>query len=847
MKRFSIIICLLCAFIPNICAQHISRRYRDRSMSDVLIDLDKSSSRYKISFIYNELEDFTVTQNVNEQNMPDAIRRVIGFYPMQMTVGDSLITVECIRKSERKLIGRLLDNHNLPVEFANVQLLSTKDSSFLCGGVSNANGDFVIPCEQKQAIMKVSYVGYKTISRPVNIGRIGTVRMQADAYQLKRVVVKGNLRTDHGDHATYTFNEEQVKNSRHTQDLITNIPGIIIDPVTGKTRSIVNKKMKILINDVAMTSDNDLKSIPANKIKKVEYYDAPPARYGDVDILVKIVTKPLDTGYAVGFDAKTAFTTGFVNGNTYYKYNKGYHQVFVDYSIEMRNYHDCIGEDHYSFMLDDRLADYLYSYKKHFGYTNNTMNLKYAYSKPEDITFQITATPNYLHTFYRGNVDILAQNNPDWTNGKGYNDNYTNTFGPSLDLYLSKQLPHKQQIDVDVLGTYYHNDQQDLNQQWTTSSTLVDDKMRSKNDAYSLITEINYSKQWKKGELTLGWNNWLKWSDYTIRNVLSGYEPYNSSSRFNIQTFTAEYQNSLGKLNYRIGAEGVWREQKYEDIRKTNSYIRPTFLLTFPIKNGSIQLQSTNGVNYPPIAHLNENTTIIIPGVLNQGNPNLTSNNEYGAFLRINHYSSWLQGQLAFFGVYTDSPMSVYYEWRTIQNQKYLVQTYENSNYQWWYGMGYAINIKPFKSELLNIGLYGSFERYSMSSGIIGKHNQWRIPLIYQIDVRKGNWGASYIGNIVAKEPRGPYNYWDESASNLSVYYQLGNWRITATGYWLLNDAKYKFETIENPILSRKEWHTIKDNNRMISIGVSWNFFSGKKKDIQKHINNRDADSGAFK
>ena len=847
MKRYSLIICMLCALLSQMNAQHISRRYHDRSMSDVLIDLDKSSDRYKISFIYNELEDYTVTQDVDEQNVPDAIRKVIGFYPMKMTIGDSLITVECIRKSERKLIGRLMDDHHLPVEFANVQLLSAKDSSFLCGGVSNANGDFVIPCSQRQAIMKISYVGYKTICKLVNVGRIGTVRMLSDAYLLKRVVVKGNLRTDHGDHATYTFNEEQVKNSRHTQDLITNIPGIIIDPVTGKTRSIVNKKMKILINDVAMTSDNDLKSIPANKIKKVEYYDAPPSRYGDVDILVKIVTKPLDTGYAVGFDAKTAFTTGFVNGNAYYKYNKGYHQFFVDYSIEMRNYHNCIGEDHYSFMLDNSLADYLYSYKKHFGYTNNTMNLKYAYSKPEDITFQITATPNYLHTFYRGNVDILAQNNPDWTNGKGYNDNYTNTFGPSLDLYLSKQLPHKQQIDVDVLGTYYHNDQQDLNQQWITSSTLVDDKMRSKNDAYSLITEINYSKQWKKGELTLGWNNWLKWSDYTIRNVVSGYEPYNSSSRFNIQTFTAEYQNSLGKLNYRIGAEGVWREQKYEDIRKTNSYIRPTFLLTFPIKNGSIQLQSTNGVNYPPIANLNENTTIIIPGVVNQGNPNLTSNNEYGAILRFNHYSSWIQGQVAIFGVYTDSPMSVYYEWRTIQEQKYLVQTYENSNYQWWYGMGYALNIKPFKSELLNIGLYGSFERYNMSSGIVGKHNQWRIPLIYQIDVRKGNWGASYIGNIVAKEPRGPYNYWDESASNLSVYYQLGNWRITATSYWLFCDAKYRFETIENPILSRKEWHTIKDNNRMISIGVSWNFFSGKKKDIQKHINNRDADSGAFK
>ena len=371
--------------------------------------------------------------------------------------------------------------------------------------------------------------------------------------------------------------------------------------------------------------------------------------------------------------------------------------------------------------------------------------------------------------------------------------------------------------------------------------------MRSKNNSYSLITEINYNKGWKKGELSLGWNNWMKWSDYTIRNVLSGYEPYNSSSRINIQTFSAEYKNNIGKLNWRIGVQGVWREQKYEDIKKTNSYVRPTFLLTYPIKKGSVQLQSLNGVNYPPIAYLNENTTIIIPGVLNQGNPNLTSNNEYGAILRFNHYSSLIQGQVALYGIYTDSPISVYYEWRNIQDKDYLVQTYENANYQWQYGLAYGINVKPFKNELLNIGLYGSFKRYSTSSGIIGKHNQWSIPLTYEISMRKGKWGAYYTGNIVAKDPRGPYNYWNEPASHLSVYYQTSNWRITATGNWLFCDAKYRFETIDNPILSRTEWHTMKDNNRMVSLSVSWNLFSGKKKNIQKNINNRDGDSGAFK
>lgn len=47
MRRFSAIIFLLCTFALAMSAQHIQRNYHDRSMSDVLIDLDKASKRYK--------------------------------------------------------------------------------------------------------------------------------------------------------------------------------------------------------------------------------------------------------------------------------------------------------------------------------------------------------------------------------------------------------------------------------------------------------------------------------------------------------------------------------------------------------------------------------------------------------------------------------------------------------------------------------------------------------------------------------------------------------------------------------------------------------------------------------
>ena len=92
----------------------------------------------------------------------------------------------------------------------------------------------------------------------------------------------------------------------------------------------------------------------ANKIKKVEYYEDPPIRYGDVGILMNIITKPLDTGYTTGFDVSNALTTGFSDDNVYFKYNKGNHQFSFDYSINVRNYRDWIEDNQYSFTLDNQ-------------------------------------------------------------------------------------------------------------------------------------------------------------------------------------------------------------------------------------------------------------------------------------------------------------------------------------------------------------------------------------------------------------------------------------------------------------------------------------------------------------
>ena len=94
MKRvLYIILFSICAV--GVQAQKISRQYQNQSLSKVLEDLNTATSDKTIYFIYDELEDFTVTTSFQNLQIADAIREVIGFYPMKVTYDGDNIFVEC--------------------------------------------------------------------------------------------------------------------------------------------------------------------------------------------------------------------------------------------------------------------------------------------------------------------------------------------------------------------------------------------------------------------------------------------------------------------------------------------------------------------------------------------------------------------------------------------------------------------------------------------------------------------------------------------------------------------------------------------------------------------------------
>ncbi len=852
--------------------KHISREYNNVSISDALNGLAEQQTDYAIMFLYNELEDFRITTTIRRKTLPDAIQQMIGFYPIRMTVDtsdpeDMKIFVECTHKTDRHLTGTIIDEQGQPVAYANVAILNPVDSTLLGGGVSNESGYFVVPTEAHRVILKCSFVGYRTYYRSCEVGNIGTIQMKPAEYTINGVTVEGTRIMNYVDKSIHTFSAEQISQARNIRDLLEHVEDLKIDPVTNKIKRMDGGSVKILINGIA-SSDIDLKGIPANKIMRVEYYNIPPARYADAGTLINVITKRMDTGINAGIEARTAITTGFTDDEAYLNLTSGNHQLSLSYSFSLRDYTKRFGEQTYDYTLQSYLPDetassspvhYNYQEKTHdkFGYTWNDPVIKYTYNKPDNIAVQIVATPHFNNRHSDGEKDIQKISTLNTSEiGEGEDGSRMSTFGPNLNVYVQKTLPKNQELSIDLVGTYYHNSSKNWDEERSVSNgeTWLSDNQEQQNNKYSFIGELAYTKKWEKNSLSLGYRGSFGRSNATISNVLSNYKDYDYSSASYQHYMYAEYSGNIDKLMYRIGAGVTQVTQDNTDAHDSHWLFTPKLILSTNLsKKMSLQWVTSSQSNTPPISQLSNNASLVIPGVLSIGNPYLKSYNTYQSELIHKWNLGWLQTQLGLYYAYTDSPINRYYtqqeingEGRFLPRQQYIVGTNENANYSSELGGSYLLVISPFKSQILTLILQGYVARQNVSSPIIGHYHHTWAPLYFALQFRKGNWGASYVGNIVSKRLNGSTLDAEENSSHLQVYWQKKNWRIFAADYWLFTRSRYSGYSMPTSILQSTYKTWIDDNKSMFILGFSYDFSTGKNLKINRKLQNKDSDTGSF-
>lgn len=854
MRRFSAIIFLLCTFALAMSAQHIQRNYHDRSMSDVLIDLDKASKRYKISFIYNELEDFTVTQNVKTANIPDAIRKVIGFYPMQMTVGDSLITVECMRKSERKLIGRLIDNHNLPVEFANIQLLNPKDSSFLCGGVSNANGDFVIPCQQKQALMKVSFVGYKTICKLVPIARIGNVRMQANAYLLKGVTVEAARVVEKVDRQIIFPTKEQVKTASNGYDLLDNLslPTIIVNRAERKVQSLKGGDVQIRINDVK-ASMQDVLALQPDEVTKVEFINVPGLKYGDsnLDAVINYQVRRRYAGYVSGVSTMQGTKAGFNNSDGYFKYNVKKSEFSLNYSfsyrsVEERSY-ESLGT--YHLPTGETLHRNYLGYDSPFLYTLNNVQLGYNLSEPDKYTLNVRLN------FYNYNSPVRGTNQLYQESGKAdqylLNNRKMLEQIPSLDIYYSLNMPHDQNLALNLVGTYIGTDYQYRMREYTfnkspeesvKSAPLTDYSYDATGRKRSLIGEGTYSKNWKQMALSVGGQYNISHTD----NIYVGSSNADTELKYsNLYLFT-QLQGQQKWFSYQVGV-GATRSSIHQGENGYSKWLlRPQVTLQAKASDRlSFKWSSKITSDIPSLSDLSELRQYSNSFEARDGNSGLKPytgyNNTLSASWNIPLMSVYLEGNWAYY----DKPIATSILPEKREDGSYLfVSKPENQKSHNYKHLLLTPRVHLIKDHL-DLNLMCEYQNVK-TKGLDYSHEFNYFRYGAEIRYMTGNWYIGYGAYKVEKSFWGEKTNGGEPSSNLAVTYSYKNWQFGVLGLFVFypHGCVYKDELF-NKYVQQKNKRRLADQGNMLVFTASFNFSHGRKYHTgSRKLNNSDRDNG---
>ncbi len=315
MKRLLCLICLA-SIVIVVHAQRITHSYNNVSLADALRQLSEQQTGYTIMFLYNELEDFHVTTTIKRKTLPEAIRQMIGFYPIRVTTsndeGGKKIFVECMQKTDNRYKGTVVDEQGQPIAYANIALLSPKDSTLITGGVSNESGYFVIPCETKPILARISFIGYKTVCKQCNSTELGSIRMQPETQKLEGVTVKGHrllyTSTDRGLHIT--IQGTPLEQFGSVIEMLTHLPLMMSNgEIAG------HGKPEIYINNKKVRGKDELERLQADEVKSVEIITQPGTEY---DATVSSVIR-IKTIRRTGEGLSGSFSGAYRQGHEHYE------------------------------------------------------------------------------------------------------------------------------------------------------------------------------------------------------------------------------------------------------------------------------------------------------------------------------------------------------------------------------------------------------------------------------------------------------------------------------------------------------------------------------------------------
>lgn len=219
-----------------------------------------------------------------------------------------LICLCCGLQAIAQIRGQVTDERSTPLEFVNIILLSLPDSTYISGTISGENGRFSFNESPEGKAVRISSVGYSTVSRGCSDGNLEVIRLFQTAHELATVEIKAALPRTRikGDALVTTVQSTVLSKAGSANDVLSKIPGVLVKPnnafeVFGKGTPL------IYINGRQVRDISELEQLNSENIKEVELVTNPGARYdATVKSVIRIITlKP--QGEGLSFDLRSSY------------------------------------------------------------------------------------------------------------------------------------------------------------------------------------------------------------------------------------------------------------------------------------------------------------------------------------------------------------------------------------------------------------------------------------------------------------------------------------------------------------------------------------------------------------
>ena len=669
-----------------------------------------------------------------------------------------------------KISGRIKDpNDKSAIIGATVLLM--QDTAQIAGTTTDNNGKFTLNADTGNYILELSYIGYETIRIALTVNgdtHIGDILMQEGATELGEVVVESQAVIQKVDRQILLPSKEQMQASSDGVSLLQNlqIPRIVISPIDNSVKTLSDESVQLRINGVE-ASTADVKAINPKDIIRIEYHDQPGVRYNGAAAVVDYIVKHRDTGGSLMLAGTNGLTLPGI-GNYYLAgkvhFGKSSLQAVATYTpydiywtrTNNETYHFLTGKiENNEVGEPTRYKTYPVNVSLNYNWTNGDKNM-----------LNIRLRDNMAYMPY-GASDRDSRLYQQTDSFEIHDHENSSSQSPSLDIYYQHNLPHKQHLYFDVVGTYIntHSDRRFLQTPlFGSASTDTTDVLSSvRGDKWSLIGEAIYEKEWENIMLTVGARHNQQW----VKNTYLG----STEATVNMTTAEtyvfAEMRHRVDKFSYVVGI-GVMHTLIDQAGQKQSNWIaRPQLTMSYDFGKGWFWKYKGYVSGYQPsLSQLSDITQQIDKYQMRRGNPNLKSvmyvSNEMELSWQSKHVNLNLWANYS----YDQKPIMEETFEEIIDGSPYAIRMYDNQRGYHKLNVSPSVQVKLLDNKLMfNIT---PFVKYMVSQGNNYNHEHVNYGVRGGIFYLLKGW--RFFADVVTAQ----HNLWGETLTLGELTHDIG-------------------------------------------------------------------------